>query len=59
LFIRKIDDINTSFYTMEVRGTEIIQVRGKNNCSTTPEVQAFVEKFKTKKLESLLERMAG
>lgn len=59
LFIRKVDDINTPYYTMEVKGTEIIQVRGKNNSATTPEVQAFVDKFKRKILEKSLERMAG
>lgn len=51
LFIRKITNIDKSFYTMEIRHNEIIQVRGKNNCDTTPEVQAFVDKFERKKLQ--------
>jgi len=59
LFIRKIDDVKTPFYTMEVKNREIVQVRGKHNCDMTPEVKAFTEKFKIKVLEYNLERMAG
>lgn len=58
LFIRENENIDKPFYTMEVKGEMIVQVRGKNNCSTTPEVQAFVDKFKRKILDSLIERMA-
>jgi DNA-directed RNA polymerase subunit RPC12/RpoP len=58
LFIRNLNDINTPFYTMEVKGNEVIQVRGKNNCSMTPEVSAFVEKFKRKKLYQRIEKEA-
>lgn len=58
LFIRKVDDIDKSFYTMEIKNNEIIQVRGKNNCDMTPEIQAFVEKFKRKKLQVHPEREA-
>ncbi|BCK01433.1 PcfJ domain-containing protein [Anaerocolumna chitinilytica] len=58
LFIRKLDDIDTPFYTMEVQENKIIQVKGKNNCSMTPEVEKFVEKFKQKKLYQCMEKEA-
>ncbi len=51
LFIRKKEDIEKPFYTMEIKNHEIAQVRGKHNCEMTPEVKAFVEKFKNKKLK--------
>jgi hypothetical protein len=59
LFIRRIEDIDTPYYTMEVQKDRIIQVRGKNNNDPTPEVQEFVNKFKVKMLETYYERMAG
>jgi hypothetical protein len=59
LFIRKNEEIDVPYYTMEVRNNQIIQIRGKNNCSTTPEVQAFVDKFKLKMINQVEERMAG
>lgn len=47
LFIRKMSDPDTPFYTMEL-STEgnIVQVRGLRNCSMTGEVADFVEKYK-------------
>lgn len=58
LFIRKTSAINKPFYTMEIRNGKVKQVRGKNNCDPTPEVEAFVNKFKRKKLQAQLEREA-
>lgn len=58
LFIRKTDKLAKSFYTVEVIGNEVTQVRGKNNCEATPEVEAFVSKFKRKKLHIQSEREA-
>lgn len=46
LFIRKSCEIDKPYYTMEIRGKEVIQVRGIGNCAATPEVQAFVEQWK-------------
>lgn len=50
LFIRKKEEIDSPFYTMEVRNGTISQVRGKNNCDMTPQVKQFVESFKKKRL---------
>lgn len=50
LFIRDINVPNKSFYTMEVRDGKVIQVRGQNNCGTTPKVEKLVSKFKATKL---------
>lgn len=46
LFIRKSCEIDKPYYTVEIRGQEVIQVRGIGNCSMTPEVKAFVEQWK-------------
>lgn len=48
LFIRKVEDPDTSFYTLEYKDGEVVQVRGKSNCSTTPEVQRFVNAWEKK-----------
>lgn len=45
-FIRKEEDPDTPFYTMETdTDGHIIQCRGKSNCSMTEEVKAFAEGF--------------
>ena len=47
LFIRKAEDPDKPFYTMEVNTNgRIIQVRGYKNCDPTPEISEFVEKYK-------------
>lgn len=46
LFLRKCADEAKSFYTIEVRGQEVVQVRGMGNCGMTPEVEAFVAAWK-------------
>ena len=40
-FIRKLSDPDTPFYTLEYKDGEVVQNRGVNNCSRTPEVEAF------------------
>ena len=50
LFIRDTHSPDKSFYTMEVRDGKVIQVRGQNNCDTTPKVRKLVNKFKSTKL---------
>ena len=46
LFLRRCTDETKPFYTIEVRGREIVQVRGVWNCAATPEVQGFIDAFK-------------
>lgn len=48
LFIRKKDEPNEPFFTMEVRNNRVEQCRGKYNCAMTDEVRSFVEQFKKK-----------
>ena len=42
LFLRQCEDLAKPFYTIEVRGRKIAQVRGMKNCDATPEVKAFM-----------------
>ena len=42
LFVRKCCEINKPYYTIEIRGQEVVQVRGMGNCVATPEVQDFI-----------------
>lgn len=48
--IRKIEEPDKPFYTMEVRKGSIEQCRGIKNCNMTAEVKAFVDLFIEKKL---------
>ncbi|ULO08916.1 PcfJ domain-containing protein [Paenibacillus sp. 19GGS1-52] len=50
LFIRNVEEPNKPFFTMEIKGEHIIQVRGKKNCDPTPEVEQFINAFKTEKM---------
>lgn len=45
LFLRQCEDLNKPFYTVEVRGGKIAQVRGMRNCDATPEVKAFMDEW--------------
>ena len=48
LFIRKLDDINNSYFTMEVRENKIIQCKGLNNndYKNDEDIKSFVDTFK-------------
>ncbi len=47
LFLRKVSEPDTSYYTIEFdpEKKEILQCRGKSNCSKTKEVEDFVNKY--------------
>ena len=47
LFLRKKEEPDQPFYTMEIQGTDIIQCRGKCNADQTSEVKSFLKAFKT------------
>ena len=49
LFIRQEVKQNKPFFTVEVQGDKIRQVRGSNNRAPVPEVTAFLDKWKKKK----------
>lgn len=46
LFIRKKEEPDKSYYTVEVRDDEVIQVRGKYNVAPSEEVEEFMKIFK-------------
>lgn len=48
LFVRKESEPNIPYFTLEYRDGKVIQCRGKNNCSMTNDVKAFVEAFERK-----------
>lgn len=58
LFIRRCSDETKPFYTMEVRGQEIIQVRGMRNCPPTEEVTEFLDAYKRQVLQKLVNSAA-
>lgn len=51
LFIRRCSDETKPFYTMEVQGQEIIQVRGINNTLPTPEIKKFLDAYRRQVLQ--------
>lgn len=48
--IRRTDEPDKPFYTMESDGSNIVQCRGFKNCAMAPEVRQFVNQFINKKL---------
>ena len=44
-FIRKQEEPETPYYTMEWKDDRVQQCRGSHNCAMTPEVKAFTEAF--------------
>lgn len=47
LFIRRVTDPDSPYYTLEYKNDTVIQCRGLRNCSTTAEIRAFIENWKT------------
>lgn len=46
LLIRRKESLDTPFYTLEWKDGRIVQCRGYKNCSTTLNVQAFINRWK-------------
>ena len=44
-FVRKIENPDKPFYTLEWKDHKIVQCRGAHNCDMTPEVKAFTALF--------------
>lgn len=55
-FVRKIDEPEKPYYTVEVINNQIRQCRGKNNCSPDDDVKAFIRAFTEQKLNSKKEK---
>ncbi len=49
LLIRNANAPSVPFYTVELRGNEVVQVRGFENNPSTEDVQAFIDTFKKNK----------
>lgn len=54
--IRKINEPDKPFYTVEIKSKKVIQVRGFKNCEATEEVKEFMEKFELVKLSKSLKK---
>ena len=52
-FIRREEEPDKPFYTMEWKDNRIAQCRGFKNCDMTPEVKAFTKLFEEKMLENI------
>ena len=50
LFLRQCSDPEKSFYTIEIRGSQTVQMRGVRNCATTPEVDKFIKSWEQRVL---------
>ncbi|MNO15495.1 hypothetical protein D3C76_51610 [compost metagenome] len=50
LLVRKKQEPDVPFYTVEVRNNEVRQVQGRKHCHPTSEVRGFIDKFKKTKL---------
>lgn len=58
LFVRKSCEETKPYYTVEIRGKEVIQVRGIGNCAATPKVQVFIDVFKQQVLQGSVDNAA-
>lgn len=52
LFLRRCEEPDKSFYTIEIRGRKVIQVRGWDNHDPTPEVKKFMKQWERKVLRA-------
>ena len=57
LFLRRCSDLQHSYYTIEIQGNKVVQVRGMKNCSATPEVKDFIDTWEQRVL-NLIETAA-
>lgn len=52
LFLRRCKDEGKPFYTVEVRGRKVVQVRGMENKDATPEVRKFMDRWERQVLQA-------
>ena len=52
VFLRRCGDPDRPFYTIEIRGKQVIQVRGRDNGDPTPEVEKFMDKWERQVLQA-------
>lgn len=56
LVVRAIKDLNKPYYTVEIRGNKVIQVRGKKNASADERVKKFMKAFEESKLKTKVKK---
>lgn len=52
LFIRRAEEPDKPFYTMEIRNGKVVQVRGRGNHAPTPEVEKFLAQWERQVLRA-------
>lgn len=52
LFLRRTEDLEKPFYTVEVRNKKVVQVQGMGHCDPTPEVKAFMDQWERQVLQA-------
>ena len=52
LLVRNLSESDKPFYTVEIKNSAIVQVRGKDNCNPTDRVTEFIEVFTEEKLNT-------
>lgn len=52
-FVRKADNPDEPYFTLEWKNNDVVQCRGLHNCDMPPEVKAFTQAFKKKMLDSI------
>ncbi len=58
LVVRKAEEVDKPYYTVEINNDKIYQVRGKNNKAPTEDVEKFIEAFKEAKLSKKSKKKA-
>lgn len=58
LFLRKTEELEKPFYTIEVQGRKVIQVRGYKNGEPTPEVAQFMKQWEKRVLQAPIQQAA-
>ena len=59
VFLRRCEDISTPYYTIEIRGQKVAQVRGMSNGEATPEVKEFINRWTREVLQAPVLAAAG
>ena len=58
LFLRREEQLEEPYYTMELRDGEVKQLRGDDNCDPTPDVAAYLALWKQEKLLPVAQKAA-
>ena len=59
LFLRRCEDVDKPFFTVEVQHRKVVQVRGNCNAAPTPEVRKFMDVWERRVLRGCDIEMAA